>query len=368
MINKNEIALLPSYILDYLNETDINIFKQNIDSILNNISSIKYYSSLKQKIESDKVELEKYEALKIKIINNNQLKEEYEELKILNNSVKSIEEKIKNLNIRLNNLNNIEVLKDKLNSAKLDFEESLKNHNESIEEIKNLSICYYWYQQIKTLKIESEMKIQSDIKLKERLEDEYSNLKAESANKTRLENIRNEGLKILNKYKILSNTWSPKIGYASWELGAFLDILKDQTNKDLEEMWGSELQIESFNIDLNEFSIRINKNGNIIDDAILCSSGEQATLVSAISFAIIALNASSKMYNILRLDEVDAVLDSNKRRGFMDILIDRIEKMNCESCFVVTHNNEFDTISADVILMSEVNELNLDNKNIIYRR
>ena len=132
-------------------------------------------------------------------------------------------------------------------------------------------------------------------------------------------------------------------------------------------MWGSELKIESFNVDLNEFSIKINKNGNIIDDAILCSSGEQATLVTAISFAIIALNASSKMYNILRLDEIDAVLDTNKRRGFLNILMDRIEKMNCHSCFVVTHNNEFDTVEADVILMSEVDEMNLDNKNVIYK-
>lgn len=367
MENKNKIATFPKEFVDYFSEKDFSILRNNLDQMQNDMSLIKTIVSLLDRIKNVENELSQLESLKIKLINDSLLKEEYEELERLNNSVVYLNSEITKLNDRIILLKGSASIFQKYKDDKEFIDNQIKEYKISIEKLKKLAQCKYYFTGIKNLKVRKELDLAHYNKILEEIESKQDKFKTEHSNKTKLEAIRNEGLKLLRKYKVLSDTWSPKIGYASWEISAFLDILKNQTNNDLAEMWGSELKIESFNVDLNEFSIKINKNGNIIDDAILCSSGEQATLVTAISFAIIALNASSKMYNVLRLDEVDAVLDSNKRRGFLSILMDRIEKMNCQSCFVVTHNNEFDTVEADVILMSDVDEMNLENKNIIYR-
>lgn len=368
MDNKDAIASFPKDISDKFNEIEVYKIKNNLDNILSEISLIRTIVHLLERIKSLEVELDQLKTLKIKLINENQLKEEYDELERLNNSVNLLKEEIDKINNRLMLLKNSANIFNQYKQNREIVEKQIEEYRISVKNIRELARCKVYYNGIKSLKVRKELDLAHYNKLLSEIESKEDRLKSENSNKKRLEEIRNEGLKLLRKYKVLSDTWSPKIGYASWEISAFLDILRDQTNRDLAEMWGSELKIESFNVDLNEFSIKINKNGNIIDDAILCSSGEQATLVTAISFAIIALNASSKIYNILRLDEVDAVLDSTKRRGFMDILIDRIEKMNCESCFVVTHNNEFDSIEADVILMSKTNEeMYLNNKNIIFK-
>ena len=368
MDNKIKIAVLPKKFVDYFSEKDFSLLRNNLDQMQNDMSLIKTIVSLLERIKNVEGELTQLESLKIKLINESLLKEEYEELERLNNSVNHLNSEITKINDRIVLLKGSASIFQKYKTDREFINNQINEYQLSVERIKKLAKCKYYFTGIKNLKVRKELDLAHYNKILEEIESKQDRFKTENSNKTKLESIRNEGLKLLRKYKILSDTWSPKIGYASWEISAFLDILKAQTNKDLSEMWGSELKIESFNVDLNEFSIKINKNGNIIDDAILCSSGEQATLVTAISFAIIALNATSKMYNILRLDEVDAVLDSNKRRGFLSILMDRIEKMNCQSCFVVTHNNEFDMVEADVVLMSEVDEMSLDNKNVIFRK
>ena len=368
MENKGKIATLPKHFVDYFSEKDFSILRNNLDQIQNDMSLIKTIVSLLDRIKTVENELSQLESLKIKLINESLLKEEYEELERLNNAINHLNIEINKLNERITLLKGSASIFKQYKENREQINNQIDEYQKSVERLKKLAQCKYYFTATKNLKVRKELDLAHYNKILEELESKQDKFKTENSNKSKLEAIRNEGLKLLRKYKILSDTWSPKIGYASWEISAFLDVLKSQTNKDLSEMWGSELKIESFNVDLNEFSIKINKNGNIIDDAILCSSGEQATLVTAISFAIIALNTSSKMYNILRLDEIDAVLDANKRRGFLSILMDRIEKMNCQSCFVVTHNNEFDTVEADVILMSEVDEMNLDNKNVIYKK
>ena len=365
--HKEEIAMFPNELVSIFTNEDLFIIKNKLNELSSDIFIIKSIVYLLEKIKNLKNDLNNFESLKIKILSQNQLKEDYEEFERIEKSIDFLKSTINRLEEKLENLNNTDKIRNKIKENIEFYNDSAKIHNNHISILKELAKNYYWYNSAKDLKLKNELDYKSTERTLEDLEKEKEKLFAGYHNKTKLEEMRNEALKSIRRYKVLADTWSPKIGYASWEISAFLDILKEQTNKDLSEMWGSELQIESFNIDLNEFSIKINKNENLIDDAILCSSGEQATLVTAISFAIIALNTTTKMYNILRLDEVDAVLDSNKRKGFMDILIDRIEKMNCQSCFVVTHNNEFDTIPADVILMSDIDEINLDNKNIIYK-
>jgi hypothetical protein len=43
--------------------------------------------------------------------------------------------------------------------------------------------------------------------------------------------------------------------------------------------------------------------------------------------------------------------------------------MGCESCFIITHNGEFEDIPCDIILMKDakIDEEKLKNKNILFR-
>ena len=185
---------------------------------------------------------------------------------------------------------------------------------------------------------------------------------------TLIEN-RDSLLKKKKKYDLLAEAWSPKTGYPAIQMEDWLDELTVQTNADLEKMWGSELKIDEFEVGANEFNIKINKNGSKIRDASECSAGEKSTLSLAISFAVIEINLKYKKYNILRFDELDGPFDSDRRKTFIDVLDKRLPDLDCGSAFIISHNNEFGDIPADVILLSETDEkTEMINKTIVYNK
>jgi DNA repair exonuclease SbcCD ATPase subunit len=137
-------------------------------------------------------------------------------------------------------------------------------------------------------------------------------------------------------------------------------------------MWGSDIKIEEFEPTATEFNIRINKQGNSIKDASLCSQGETQTINTAISFSIIESGIDSGGYDVLRLDEVDGAFDEKRRIGFIDTIQNRIDEMGCDSCFIITHNGEFEDIPCDIIIFKQekgmqIPEEKLKNKNVLFR-
>ncbi len=180
--------------------------------------------------------------------------------------------------------------------------------------------------------------------------------------------MRSEVQEEFNKINVLNKIWSPKVGYPSWKIQSFLNNLTLKTNEDLEKMWGSSLRIEEFVLKDNEFSIKVNKDGNIIDDASLCSGGETATLNIAISFAMIETNINENGYDLIRMDEIDGVLDDVRRQQFIPMIQDGLEELGCNTCAIISHNNEFDDINCDIILMKGANipEEKLQNKTILW--
>ena len=179
---------------------------------------------------------------------------------------------------------------------------------------------------------------------------------------------RNEIQEEFNKVNVLNKIWSPKVGYPSLMIQSFLNQLTIKTNEDLEKMWGSSLRIEEFVLKDSEFSIRINKDGNIIPDASLCSGGETATLNTAISFAMIETNISENGYDLIRMDEIDGVLDDVRRQQFIPMVQDSLETLDCNTCAIISHNNEFEDVTCDIILMKGANipEEKLKNKTILW--
>jgi DNA repair exonuclease SbcCD ATPase subunit len=198
---------------------------------------------------------------------------------------------------------------------------------------------------------------------------ELEGYKSKVSSLNTLEETRDNLVAKLKKLEIIANIWSPKIGYPSWEIEEFLNELLLQTNKDLEAAWGSSLRINDFKIGANEFSISIDRDGTILNDAIECSDGERAILTLAISFAIIEINLRHRPYNVLRLDELNSVLDTERKRSFLDIILNRIKSLDCGTCFIITHDlDNINNIEADLIIFkgAELDQINLLNKNIIF--
>jgi DNA repair exonuclease SbcCD ATPase subunit len=112
--------------------------------------------------------------------------------------------------------------------------------------------------------------------------------------------------------------------------------------------------------------------GDSIKDASLCSQGETQTINTAISFSIIESGIDSGGYDVLRLDEVDGAFDEKRRIGFIDTIQNRIDEMGCDSCFIITHNGEFEDIPCDIIIFKQekgmqIPEEKLKNKNVLFR-
>ena len=88
-----------------------------------------------------------------------------------------------------------------------------------------------------------------------------------------------------------------------------------------------------------------------------------------ISFTL--LHKASETYNIIKLDEVDNNLDNENRLQFSLLINSVMDILNFHQCIIISHNNEIDLSSADMILLKIENQetlayLNTSGANIIY--
>ena len=334
--------------------------------------------------------------------------EDYKEFIYLNDKINIIEQSIKNSNTILNTIKEKQIINEKWNKLRIRFEEltkerqrlissltenentekKLKEINElnekntiEIEEynkqadllleekrlLKEMAKNYYLYNTYKEADRIYEINVYQTKSQLEELKVKIENIKNKKNSMVTLIENRDSLLKRKRRYDLLAETWSPKTGYPAIQMEEWLDELTTQTNSDLDKMWGSELKIEEFEVGANEFNIKINKNGSIIKDASECSAGEKSTLSLAISFAVIEINLKYRKYNILRFDELDGAFDSDRRKTFIEVLDKRLPDLDCGSAFIISHNNEFGDVPADVILLSETDEkTDIVNKNIVY--
>ena len=104
----------------------------------------------------------------------------------------------------------------------------------------------------------------------------------------------------------------------------------------------------------------------IMNDDISSMSSAQISMISMIiSFAL--LQKSSSIYNIIKLDEIDAPLDTNNRLIFSELLIKIMGILNSQQCVMISHNAELGMINSDIILLKNSDpNLKLDG-NIIYK-
>lgn len=373
MKNVDKISKMPDVISNYFTKElyTVYVHKNDIKEIVNDITE---YSSLCTKRDDMSKSINDLENIKSLVFTNSKLNEKikqalqnYEDLKSLKDSTYIEYDEVHNTVISYKNAETLIVEREtELNNINYEINKTLKEKHELLQ-IAKVNYVYnsnknYIETKLNKKKLEYEKELSELNKKRDEMTTFY-------ISKRQIEKMRNEVQEQFNRINVLNKIWSPKVGYPSWKIESFLNELTVKTNEDLNNMWGENIKIEKFNIDENEFSIRINKNGETIPDASVCSQGETKTITTAISFSIIESNVDKGGYDVLRLDEVDGAFDETRRRGFMDVIQNRINEMGCESCFIITHNGEFEDIPCDIILMKDakIDEEKLKNKNILFR-
>lgn len=373
-IHKNDeiIANLPPVLYDFFLNDTITIFTY-INKIKGILADSLEFSSLIEKKQELVKTISELENVKSIICANSKIEEKlnmtvikYEESKIYKSELfKSLSEINELLEIYKNR---VKLLKERNIEIAIinDYNDRYRlNCKNSMIFVKNFYVYHSNESRITELE-KKKMELQVELSKLNSKRDEMSTF---YISKRQIEKMRNELQEEFNNINVLNKIWSPKVGYPSWIIESYLNDLTVKTNNDLSEMWGSSLRIENFLIGENDFSIVVNRNGTQIEDASLCSDGETVTLNLAISFAMIELNIDKCGYDVIRLDEVDGTLDDKRRQMFAKMVNDRIDKIGCDTCAIISHNDEFEDISCDMLLFkgSNIPEEKLKNKNVIFR-
>lgn len=362
----------PDVVMSIINTDSYNI-SRNIHKLIDYNNIIKEFASVNSRRRSIDLSItdlkNKYSLILSKTQLSTNITEKSEEIEKLNIQIQDTQKTIENLAETTEKLKNLSIFKQNLDGEIEKYRLQYLSLEEEKKQLKIYNEHSYFIKVINDLIIKlnaEKTDIITNINEKQR---EKDNLTSIVISRQQIENMRNKSLKTLERYNILSQIWSPKVGYPSWKIKNFTNVLTEETNKDLLEMWGDSLMINEIRIGANEFSIIVDRNGKTIGDAIACSSGERATLALAISFAILKLNLSNIAYNIVRLDELDGPFDVERRSGFIDIVNSRLDDLNCQTCFIVSHNNEFDSVDCDVILLKGWDNIpmNMSNKNVLFK-
>lgn len=150
----------------------------------------------------------------------------------------------------------------------------------------------------------------------------------------------------------------------------FMNSILQSTNNLLQLLFSGRFVLQPFIINENEFRIPcIDIEGNLRPDISMMSDSQLSMISMLISFTL--LHKASETYNIIKLDEVDNNLDNENRLQFSLLINSVMDILNFHQCIIISHNNEIDLSSADMILLKIENQetlayLNTSGANIIY--
>lgn len=167
-----------------------------------------------------------------------------------------------------------------------------------------------------------------------------------------------------NEVELVKNAVSSNRGIPLLYLNAHFGRARNIANRIISEVCGDAIQLERIIIDDKEFRIPYTKNGIVISDAIQASQGETSVISMALSFALIEEFIGTDGYNILLLDEVDGPLDIDIKAHLLRMLERRMQAMNCEQLFMITHNPLFENYPVDVFVTIEQDNQLDSYKNI----
>ena len=369
--NNDLISKLPNIIIEMLTKDPSQIYT-SMNTLRTAIKDVYEYASHIIK-EQELLQANKdLESLKKRLTTNNQIQDKIDKLNrdyaARMSEKKDLVTELTKLNEDIELCNNFESI-IAVRNAEMD---AYENDRLNLEKMKNALKIFnkstYIYNSNENRKkqlTQKKMEIESELLALRNKRDEMTTF---YISKRQIEKMRAEVEEQFNKVNILNKIWSPKVGYPSLKIAGFLNDLTIKTNTDMENMWGTDLRIKEFNINASDFSIVMDRDGVEVKDASLCSQGETETINAAISFSIIESNVENGGYDVLRLDEVDGPLDETRRVKFIDMIQTRINDLGCDSCFIITHNGEFEDIPCDIIMLkgAKIHESKLKNKNVLF--
>ena len=189
-------------------------------------------------------------------------------------------------------------------------------------------------------------------------------------NKQKLAEYNEEMAIIKNNYEkteIVRRYTSPtdKEGIQLIFMDMYMHDILELANKLLSNLFGGQFMLQPFVITGDEFRIPCIGNRMMNDDISSMSTGQICMISMILSFSMLYNSATD--YNILRLDEIDGGLDTDNRIWFIRTLNDIMNILGCEQCFLISHNEEIQYSSTDMILL-KTNSDNHDygQANIIF--
>ena len=369
--NNDLISKLPNIIIEMLKKDPSQIYT-SMNTLRTTIKDVYEYASHIIK-EQELLQANKdLESLKKRLTTNNQIQDKIDKLNrdyaARMSEKKDLVTELTKLNEDIELCNNFESIIVVRNSEMNAYETDRLNLEKMKNALKIFNKSTYIYNSNENRNkqlTQKKMEIESELLALRNKRDEMTTF---YISKRQIEKMRAEVEEQFNKVNILNKIWSPKVGYPSLKIAGFLNDLTIKTNADMENMWGTDLRIKEFNINASDFSIVMDRDGVEVKDASLCSQGETETINAAISFSIIESNVENGGYDVLRLDEVDGPLDETRRVKFIDMIQTRINDLGCDSCFIITHNGEFEDIPCDIIMLkgAKIHESKLKNKNVLF--
>lgn len=261
------------------------------------------------------------------------------------------EERLKDLN----NLFKIMELQNSLATEMSDIQTQLQNISSNINKIREANA---------TISATKETLDEINSSLKPTQED----LNRYRFNKQRLQEYREELAVYKERYEktetVKQYTSPTKEGIQLLFMEMYMNNILSTANKLLSKIFNGQFMLQPFIINGDEFRIPCIGNKLMNDDISSMSTGQICMISMVLSFSIL-YNSSSK-YNIIKLDEIDGGLDSENRSNFITVLNEIMQILGCEQCFLISHNEEIQYASTDVILLRSSTNSNYGDANIIF--
>lgn len=312
---------------------------------------------------------------------------EYKIYESKNNVIESILSDIESLNIKINDLSNkIEVINNTISEKEKELL-SIKSCKDKIELLyKKITEEYNpsveREGELLTIKNSLENnnleinKLQSKVA---ELNTSLGSMNIEIKNATNERDKLKHSAQLLNEYRAELDVYMKKYTkikeikyYASPNTGiqtVFMELYMNKiiaiANDLLSLLFEGEFTLQPFIINENEFRIPCIGNGLMHDDISSMSTAQKCMISMILSFSL--LYQSSTKYNIIKLDELDAFLDTNNRGYFITLLDRLMDLLKCEQCFIVSHNNELASYNCDIILLKNSNYVATGTENIIWQ-
>lgn len=197
--------------------------------------------------------------------------------------------------------------------------------------------------------------------IKESLKPVQDDLNRCNYNKKRLEEYKEEMAVYKERYEkteVVKQYTSPtKEGIQLLFMEMYMNNILTTANRLLSKVFNGQFMLQPFIINGDEFRIPCIGNRLMNDDISSMSTGQICMISMILSFSI--LYNSSSEYNIIKLDEIDGGFDTDNRSSFINILNEIIDILGCQQCFLISHNEEIQYSSTDMILL----RTNSDNRD-----